>query len=77
MLTDFQAYRHAPGFVNGERLQNLYPDLAALASEALFRVDGNRKQKLLPLYWRSLRKVGGKPTHVLKDLYQATRAYLW
>ena len=77
VLTDFQAYRHAPGFVNGERLQNLYPDLAALASEALFRVDGNRKQKLLPLYWRSLRKVGGNPAHVLKDLYQATRAYLW
>lgn len=77
VLTDFQAYRHAPNFVNGERLQNLYPELAALASEALFRVDGSRKQKLLPLYWRTLRQVGAKPRHVLKDLYHVTRAYLW
>ncbi len=77
VLTDFQAYRHAPGFVNGERLQNLYPQLAALGGEALFRVDGNRKQKLLPLYWRTLRQVGAKPRHVLQDLYQVARAYLW
>lgn len=77
VLTDFQAYRHAPNFVNGERLQNLYPELAALASEALFRVDGSRKQKLLPLYWRTLRQVGAKPRHVLKDLYHVARAYLW
>ena len=77
VLTDFQAYRHAPNFVNGERLQNLYPELAALSSEALFRVDGNRKQKLLPLYWRALRQVGAKPSHVLKDMYHVARAYLW
>ena len=77
VLTDFQAYRHAPDFVNGERLQNLYPELAAIASEALFRVDGSRKQKLLPLYWRTLRQVGAKPRHVLQDMYQVARAYLW
>ena len=77
VLTDFQAYRHAPDFVNGERLQNLYPELAAIASEALFRVDGSRKQKLLPLYWRTLRQVGAKPRHVLQDIYQVARAYLW
>ena len=63
--------------MNGERLQNLYPQLAALGGEALFRVDGNRKQKLLPLYWRTLRQVGAKPRHVLQDLYQVARAYLW
>ena len=77
VLTDFQAYRHAPNFINGERLQNLYPELAALSSEALFRVDGNRKQKLLPLYWRTLRQVGAKPRHVLQDMYHVARAYLW
>jgi electron transfer flavoprotein-quinone oxidoreductase len=77
VLGDFQAYRHAPNFVNGERLQNLYPELAARASETLFRVDGARKQKLLPLYWRSLRQVGAKPQHVLKDVYHVARAYLW
>ncbi len=77
VIQDFQAYRNAPDFVNGERLQNLYPELAARASEALFRVDGSAKQKLLPLYWRTMRQVGGKPSHALKDLYQAARAYLW
>ena len=77
VLQDFQAYRHAPNFVNSERLQNLYPQLAASASEALFRVDGKRKEKLLPLYWRSMRQVGGKPGDVLKDLYHIARAYLW
>ncbi len=74
---DFHAYRHAPDFVNSERLQNLYPELAARASEALFRVDGNRKRKLLPLGWRTMREVGGRPHQVLKDLYHAGRAYLW
>ena len=74
---DFHAYRHAPDFVNSERLQNLYPELAARGSEALFRVDGNRKRKLLPLGWRTMREVGGRPHQVLKDLYHAGRAYLW
>ena len=77
VLTDLRAYRHAPAFVNGERLQNLYPELAARMSEALFRVDGDRKQKLMPLYWRTLRQVGVTPLEVMKDLYQVTRAYLW
>ena len=77
VLTDLRAYRHAPAFVNGERLQNLYPELAARMSEALFRVDGDRKQKLVPLYWRTMRQVGVKPREVMKDLYQVTRAYLW
>jgi electron transfer flavoprotein-quinone oxidoreductase len=77
VLDDFRAYRHAPDFVNGERLQNLYPELAAQGSEALFRVDGSRKQKLLPLYWRTLRNVGAKPHHVVQDLYKVARAYLW
>jgi electron transfer flavoprotein-quinone oxidoreductase len=77
VLTDLRAYRHAPAFVNGERLQNLYPELAGRMSEALFRVDGDRKQKLVPLYWRTMRQVGVKPREVMKDLYQVTRAYLW
>lgn len=77
VLTDLRAYRHAPAFVNGERLQNVYPELAARTSEALFRVDGDRKQKLLPLYWQTLQQVGTKPRHVLKDLYHVARAYLW
>ena len=77
VVKDFKAYRHAPKFVNGERLQNLYPELAARSSEALFRVDGRPKQKLLPLYWRTMRQVGARPIDVIQDLYTAARAYLW
>jgi len=77
VLTDFRAYRHAPKFVNGERLQNLYPELAARTSEALFQVDGSRKKKLLPLYWQTLRQVGAKPRHVLQDAFHVARSYLW
>ncbi|MCP5420807.1 MAG: FAD-dependent monooxygenase [Gammaproteobacteria bacterium] len=74
---DFKRYRHTPAFVNGERLQNLYPDLLARSMEALFRVDGNRKNKILPLARATLRQFRIKPSHLLKDLYHAARAYLW
>ena len=43
VFTDFRAFRHAPDFVNGERLQNDVSDLAAYG--AMFRVDGNAKQR--------------------------------
>ncbi|MBK8211675.1 MAG: hypothetical protein IPK78_18675, partial [Rhodospirillales bacterium] len=77
VFTDFRAYRHAPHFVNSERLQNVYPEMAAQSFESLFQVDGNAKQKVLPLYFRTLRRFGAKPHHLLYDLYQAARSYLW
>jgi len=77
VLTDLHAFRHAPKFLNSERLQNLYPELAARSLEMLFRVDGRGKRKLMPLYWQTLRQTGVKPRHVLKDVYQIARAYLW
>ena len=77
VFTDFRAFRHAPAFVNGERLQNLYPDLAAYGMEMMFRVDGNAKQKILPLWMKSLRHYKVKPHHIVQDLYKVTRAYLW
>jgi electron transfer flavoprotein-quinone oxidoreductase len=77
VFPDFRSYRHSPAFINGERLQNLYPDLVAHGMEALFRVDGTGKHKLLPLMYKTLRHYRVKPRHVLHDLYQAARAYLW
>ena len=77
VYTDFKCYRHTPAFVNGERLQNLYPEIVAHGMEALFRVDGQRKNKLLPLCWKTIRHFGVKPRYMVRDLYQAARAYLW
>ncbi len=77
VYTDFRSFRHTPSFVNGERLQNLYPDLAAYGIETLFRVDGGRKQKIFPLFMKTVRHFRVKPRYVLQDLYHAARAYLW
>lgn len=77
VFTDFRRYRHAPGFVNGERLQNLYPEMVAHGVEQMFKVDGAPKQKILPLSWRTMRRFRIKPQHMVNDLYQVARAYLW
>lgn len=77
VLRDFRANRHAPSFVNGERLQNVYPDLVARGIETLFRVDGQSKEKVIPLFRKSMHQSGVKPRYVLQDLYRAARAYLW
>ncbi len=75
--TDFRAYRHAPSFVNGPRLQNLYPEMIASGMEQLFRVDGSPKRKILPLAYRMVRQSTIRPRQLLHDVYQVARAYLW
>ena len=75
--TDFRAYRHAPSFVNGPRLQNLYPEMVACGMEQLFRVDGAPKRKILPLAYRMARQFEMKPGQLFRDAYQVARAYLW
>jgi electron transfer flavoprotein-quinone oxidoreductase len=75
--TDFRAYRHAPSFVNGPRLQNLYPEMVAQGMEQIFRVDGTPKRKILPLAYRMVRQSSIKPGQLLHDVYQVARAYLW
>ncbi|NJM12930.1 MAG: FAD-dependent oxidoreductase [Synechococcaceae cyanobacterium SM1_2_3] len=75
--TDFRAYRHAPNFVNGARLQNFYPELIARSMENLFRVDGSAKRKLLPLSYRMARQFEIRPGQLFRDVYQAARAFLW
>ena len=77
VFTDFRAYRHAPHLINSERVQNLYPEMLAQGFERLFQVDGNAKQKLLPLSFRRLRQFKAKPQHLLGDLYRVARSYLW
>lgn len=77
VFTDFQSYRHTPAFVNGERFQNLYPEMVAHATEMLFRVDAAGKKKIVPLLGKTMRDLGVKRSHVLQDLYKVARAYLW
>ncbi len=77
VLTDFERYRHTPGFINSARLQNLYPAVIAHGAERLFRVDGRGKQKLLPIAWETLRHFELKPFQVLQDLYRAGRSFGW
>jgi electron transfer flavoprotein-quinone oxidoreductase len=77
VYTDFKNYRHTPAFVNGERLQNLYPEVVTRGVENLFRVDGKAKRKIFQLARETLRHFQMKPRNTLRDLYQAARAYLW
>jgi electron transfer flavoprotein-quinone oxidoreductase len=77
VYTDFRKFRYTPTFVNSERLQNLYPEIVAHGAETLFRVDGLGKQKIIPLAMRTVRRFHIKPQHLIRDLYHATRAYLW
>jgi electron transfer flavoprotein-quinone oxidoreductase len=77
VFTDFRRYRHAPAFVNGERLQNLYPEMVGRGLEQLFRVDGSAKQKILPLSMRTMRQFRMRPHHLVRDLVHVARAYLW
>jgi len=75
--TDFKRFRNTPSFVNSERLQNLYPEIVAHATETLFRVDGNSKQKIVPLAMKTVRQFHIKPHDLIRDFYNAARAYLW
>ena len=77
VTTDFRRYRHAPEFVNEERLQNLYPAILAHGAEQLFRVDGQGKKKLIPIALESLRHFGVSPLQLLRDLYKGGRAFGW
>src|SRR5256886_12691895 len=46
VLQDLKRFRHAPDFVNNERLQNLYPELLCQAAENVFRSNGTPRNKL-------------------------------
>src|SRR5713226_2316478 len=46
VLQDLKKFRHAPAFVNNERLQNVYPALLCQTAENLFRSNGTPRRKL-------------------------------
>jgi electron transfer flavoprotein-quinone oxidoreductase len=77
VTTDFRRYRHAPAFVNSERLQNLYPAILTHGAEQLFRVDGSGKKKIIPVALESLRHFKVSPLHLLWDLFDGGRALGW
>ncbi len=73
VLRDLKKFRHAPDFVNNERLQNLYPELVCQAMENIFRSDGQPRRKLGRVLYDTVR--GKVPLRVLiRDGWQAARA---
>jgi electron transfer flavoprotein-quinone oxidoreductase len=75
VTTDFQAFAHAPAFVNAERLQNVYPRLLTEAAEEAFRVDGRGKKKLLAVARGKLRENEISTFDLLRDLWDGARAF--
>ena len=73
VLHDLKKFRHAPDFVNNERLQNLYPELFCSAAENMFRSNGQPRRKLGRVMYDTLH--GKVPLGtLLKDGWQAARA---
>jgi len=73
VLQDLKKFRHAPNFVNNERLQNLYPELFCAAAENIFRSNGQPRHKIGRVMYDTLR--GKVPLRtLLSDGWQAARA---
>src|SRR5579863_7829178 len=73
VLQDLKKFRHAPDFVNNERLQNLYPELFCQTAENLFRSNGTPRRKIGCVAFDTLR--GKVPLRTLiRDSWQAARA---
>ena len=73
VLQDLKKFRHAPAFINNERLQNVYPALFCQTAENLFRSNGTPRRKLGRVM---LDTMSGKvPLRtLLRDGWQAARA---
>ena len=73
VLQDLKKFRHAPAFVNNERLQNVYPALFCQTAETLFRSNGTPRRKLGRVMLDTIR--GNVPLRtLLRDGWQAGRA---
>jgi electron transfer flavoprotein-quinone oxidoreductase len=76
VLQDMKKFRHAPAFVNNERLQNVYPELICQAAENVFRSNGQPRRKLGRVVLDTMR--GKVPLlTLLRDGWQAGRALLF
>src|SRR5436305_12958093 len=73
VLQDLKKFRHAPTFVNNERLQNMYPELFCQVAENVFRSNGRPRHKIGRVMFDTLR--GKVPLRtLLRDGWQAARA---
>jgi electron transfer flavoprotein-quinone oxidoreductase len=73
VLQDLKKFRHAPTFVNNERLQNMYPELLCQVAENVFRSNGRPRHKIGRVMFDTLR--GKVPLlTLLRDGWQAARA---
>ena len=77
VLTDFEKFKHAPEYINDERMQNVYPTIAARVAEQVFRVDGHGKKKLVPIVRETLKGSNISTFQLLKDLYKGGKAFGW
>ena len=77
VTTDFERFKHAPEFINEDRLQNVYPTLLARGAEEVFRVDGKGKKKLMTIARQTLNGADISTFQLLKDLYKGGRAFGW
>ena len=76
VLQDLKKFRHAPAFVNNERLQNVYPELICEAAEKVFRSNGQPRHKIGRTVLNVMR--GKIPLRTLvRDGWQAGRALLF
>jgi electron transfer flavoprotein-quinone oxidoreductase len=76
VLQDMKKFRHAPPFINNERLQNVYPELLCEAAERVFRSDGRPRHKVGRTVFRTLRSKIPLLT-LLRDGWEAGRALLF
>src|SRR5713226_2119394 len=76
VLQDLKNFRHAPAFVNNERLQNVYPALLCQTAENLFRSNGTPRRKLGRVMLDTMR--GNIPLRtLLRDGWQVWRGFLF
>lgn len=76
VLQDMKKFRHAPAFVNNDRLQNLYPELLCQAMENVFRSNGQPRRKLGRVVLDTMRGKVSLLT-LLRDGWEAGRALLF
>lgn len=77
VLQDLRRYRRAPGLVMSERVQNVYPGVMTRLAERALASRGVPRRKLLPLAGEELRRAGVPLRRLLRDLYEAGRAFGW
>lgn len=76
VLQDMKKFRHAPPFINNERLQNVYPELLCEAAERVFRSDVRPRHKVGRTVFRTLHSKIPLLT-LLRDGWEAGRALLF